>query len=91
MSTEISSHLQGARGFVQHGCALSATFPQFVSPITMQTTWGLCVTPSNRLSSGLSVFSSGFLKTQVYGSTLLLHSQMLLTKGSSSCLTAELC
>lgn len=67
MSTEISSHLQGARGFVQHGCALSATFPQFVSPITMQTTQASCVTPSNRLSSGLLVFSSGFHKTQVYG------------------------
>lgn len=67
MSTEISSHLQGARGFVQHGCALSATFPQSVSPVTMQTTQALFVTPSNRLSSGLLVFSSGFLKTQVHG------------------------
>lgn len=58
---------QPSAGGTRLGCALSATFPQFVSPITMQTTQGLCVTASNRLSSGLLVFSSGFLKTQVYG------------------------
>lgn len=35
------------------------------SPLTMGTSQGLCDIPSNRLSSALLVFSSGFLKTQV--------------------------
>lgn len=54
-------------------CVLSDTgppSPSLCSPIMMQTTQGLCVIPSNRqinLSSELSVFSSDFLKTRVYG------------------------
>lgn len=37
------------------------------SAMTKGTTQGLWVKPSNRLSSELLVFSSAFLKTQVYG------------------------
>lgn len=63
-------------------CVLSDTgppSPSLCSPVTMGTTQGLCVIPSNRLPSALLVFSPGFhlvfLSLKFMVSTLLLHSK----------------
>lgn len=85
MSSEITSPVQGAQGFVQHGCAPVcaqwhwATFPQFVLTCNHGDNTGFVCYTLYRLPSALLVFSPGFhlvfLSLKFMVSTLLLHSK----------------
>lgn len=74
MSTEITSHLQGAWGFVQPGCALVCVLsdtgppsPSLCSPIKSRQHRVCVLHPLIGCHQNSYLFSSGFLKTQAYG------------------------